>query len=209
MKVYKNKKELIQSLIKPENVVLDVGFWGQGMTISSPNWVHRILLSRAAKVYGLDIDFDLDKISPPEYYKKGNAENFDFEVKFDVIFAADLIEHLSNPGMFFQACARNLKPGGRLIITTPNCFNLFNIAEKFSKSEPTVNSDHVCYFNNKTIKRLLEKNNWQMREIHYLYSLDKNFKESVKKKILNIIYFVLSKFTTKYLETLVVVADIK
>ena len=132
--------------------------------------------------------------------------HFDFENKFDVILAADVIEHLSNPGMFLRSCARNLKPDGRLIITTPNCFNLFNIAEKFSKDEPTVNKDHTCYFNYKTLKYLLEKNDFTAEGPSFLYSLDIDFKESIKKKILNFIYYIFSKFTPKFIETVVVCA---
>ena len=202
--VYKNKKDLINSLVGKEDVVLDVGFWGQGVKKNKENWVHGLLSDRAKEVYGLDIDFEENALDSPVRYKKASAENFDFENKFDVIFAADLIEHLSNPGMFLQSCARNLKPNGRLIITTPNCFNLFNIAEKFSKNEPTVNKDHTCYFNFKTLKRLLEKNNFITEEPAFLYSLDIGCKESLKKKILNLIYFIFSKFTSKFIETLVV-----
>src|SRR5205809_7922889 len=100
------------------------------------NWVHRLLLGRAKEVYGLDVEFDpsqVAKLPHPEQYKKGTAEDFDFDVKFDVILAADLIEHLSNLGSFLAACSRNLKPGSRLLITIPNCFNLFNIASKMTK----------------------------------------------------------------------------
>ncbi len=204
--VYKNKKDLVNSLIGTKDVVLDVGFWGQGIGIDDKNWVHSLLKHRACAVYGLDMNYDESRLEQSANYQRGSAENFNFPIKFDIIFAADLIEHLSNPGLFLQSCARNLKPNGRLIITTPNCFNLFNIAEKFSKNEPTVNKDHTCYFNYRTLKRLLEKNNFIAGELAFLYSLDIGNKESLKKKFLNLIYFIFSKFTSKFIETLVVSA---
>ena len=204
--IYKNKQEIVNSLINETDVVLDVGFWGQGVRIDHKDWVHNSLKNRAAEVYGLDLDFDRAMVEPLDHYQKTNAENFDFPIKFDVIFAGDLIEHLSNPGLFLDACARNLKEGGRLIIITPNCFNLFHLAEKFSKREPTVNKDHVNYFNEKTIKRLLEKNGWNLAGIDFLYSLPIVYRESWKKRLLNLIYLILSKFTTKYLENLVITA---
>ena len=206
-RAYKNKRELIKSLITKNDTVLDVGFWGQGLRIDSPNWAHKFLLEQAKEVYGLDVDYDSDKIKNTERYKRGTAENFIFDTKFDVIFAGDLIEHLSNPGLFLQSCADNLKEGGKILITTPNCFNLFNLAEKLTKEEPTVNDDHTCYFNHKTMRVLLRKNHFRASEISYLYSLDAGHKESYKKKILNFIYFILSKFTAKFMETLVVVAQ--
>jgi len=205
-KIYKNKKELIEKLISPDDVVLDVGFWGQGISINDKNWVHNLLLNRSKNVYGLDLDFDINRLSHKENYQKANAEDFNFDLKFDVIFSGDLIEHLSNPGLFLESCNRNLKKSGRLIITTLNCFNLFSITEKISKLEPTVNKDHTCYFNRKTLKQLLEKNGWKVDKISFLYSLDVNYKESFKKKILNILYYLLSKITSKYITVLVVIA---
>ncbi|MBU1131204.1 class I SAM-dependent methyltransferase [Patescibacteria group bacterium] len=203
-KVYKNKKEIIQSLIKKSDAVLDVGFWGQGVKIDNENWAHNFLINQAKEVYGIDLDYDVNRLKDKDHYQKNNAENFDFEVKFDVIFAGDLIEHLSNPGLFLASCASNLKVDGRLIIITPNCFNLFHLAEKISKREPTVNKDHTCYFNEKTIKQLMAKNNWEVESIDFLYSLPILYHESFKKKFLNIIYFILSKFTTKFMENLVI-----
>lgn len=206
-KVYRRKEDIIKSLVTKNDTVLDVGFWGQGLKIDNPNWAHEFLLERAKEVYGLDVDYDSDKIKNMELYKKGDAENFTFDVKFDIIFAGDLIEHLSNPGLFLKSCANNLKEGGKILITTPNCFNLFNLAEKITKEEPTVNSDHSCYFNCKTLRALLRKNRFGIIETGFLYSLGINHKESYKKKVLNFIYFILSKFTTKFMETLVAVAQ--
>lgn len=39
---------------------------------------------------------------------------------FDGILAIEIIEHLENPRHFFRQCMRLLKPGGVLILTTPN-----------------------------------------------------------------------------------------
>lgn len=208
-RVYKNKKELIENSVSEKDIVLDVGFWGQGLTFKDENWPHRLLASKAGELYGLDIGFDYSVLENKDRYKKGDAENFHFDVKFDVIFAGDLIEHLSSPGLFLKCCADNLKPEGRIIITTPNCFNLFNLAEKITKYEPTTNKDHVCYFNTRTLKTLVEKNNFELKSIDYIYSLEPNFKESYKKKILNYLYFILSKFTDKFLESIAATVKLK
>lgn len=42
----------------------------------------------------------------------------------DVAFGVELVEHMENPGRFFKEAARVLKPGGDLIITTPNILSL-------------------------------------------------------------------------------------
>lgn len=205
-KIYKNKRELIEGLITRDDEVLDVGFWGQGLTLDDPCWVHTMLKARSRDVHGVDLVFDEKVMEPRDHYQKVSAEEADFGRRFDVVFAADVIEHLVNPGLFLEGCKKQLADGGRLIITTPNCFNLFNIFEKIKKSEPTVNSDHVAYYNTKTIKVLLKKSGFEVREFSYLYSLEIPFKESLSKKIQNILYRLLSLVTPKFIETLVVVA---
>ena len=43
---------------------------------------------------------------------------------FNVAYAIEVIEHLKNPYDFIQEMFRVVKPGGRVIITTPNILNL-------------------------------------------------------------------------------------
>ena len=205
--VYKNKKELIERAVAPGKAVLDVGFSGQGVDAASPHWVHNLLRGRTENVWGIDLEFDETRLpGPKDRYMKASAEDFSLPQKFDVIFAGDIIEHLSNPGLFLDSARRHLASGGTLVLTTPNAFNLFNIAEKFSKDEPTVNSDHTFYFNKKTLIKLLEKNGWKADEVSYLYSLELTHKESLKKKLLNGVYWLFARFTPKFVETLVIVA---
>jgi 2-polyprenyl-3-methyl-5-hydroxy-6-metoxy-1,4-benzoquinol methylase len=171
------------------------------------DWVHRLISNTARETYGLDLDF-LTKALPQDesHYVRGSAEDFFIDKKFSAIFAGDLIEHLSNPGLFLVRSREHLATDGRLILTTPNAFNLFSLVEKVFKGEPTVNKDHTCYFNLRTLKQLLKKNGWQVVETHYLYSLDLPFKESWRKKLQNVLYKILSLFTNSYLETIVVIA---
>lgn len=207
-KIFQNKTDLISNIIRDNESVLDVGFWGQGVSHNDQNWVHKLIKNKTKNLYGIDLEFD-EKLfrDNKDKYSKMNAESFDLPKKnFDVIFAGDLIEHLSNPGLFLKKAYEHLDKSGRLILTTPNAFNLFNIAGKITNFEPVVNHDHTCYFNSKTISKLLNKNGWEVEEIDYLYTLDVKYKESYKKKILNILYKVLSYFTSKYIETMIVVA---
>lgn len=209
--VVKNKVALLDTLIKKTDTVLDVGFWGQGITSASDVWPHKLLKERAGDVYGIDIEYDESKIpeSERDKYKKTAAESFEFDIKFDVIFAGDLIEHLTNPGLFLENAKKSLKPGGRLIITTPNTYNLYSIAGKITRPEPVTNSDHTFYFNRRTIQTLLGKCGWDVDQFGFMYSLEYKLEESLKKKFLNLVYRFLSFFTPKYMETMIVIAKIK
>jgi SAM-dependent methyltransferase len=42
------------------------------------------------------------------------------ELQFDAIVASEIIEHLENPRHFARECFRLLKPGGKIILSTPN-----------------------------------------------------------------------------------------
>jgi 2-polyprenyl-3-methyl-5-hydroxy-6-metoxy-1,4-benzoquinol methylase len=177
-KIYKNKKDFVDNNFNDAKSVLDVGFWGQGLGVDDNNWVHMLLVKKNLDVYGVDLDFDISKLPQDiKKYKKESAEKFSLDNPVDIIFASDLIEHLSNPGLFLDASRRNIVNGGKLIITTPNTFSLFNIIEKFFKAEPTVNKDHTCYFNKKTITQLLQKNQWEVLDIDYIYSLELDYKD--------------------------------
>lgn len=209
-RILKDKRALIDACITKDHVVLDVGFWGQATQHDSPRWPHNMLIRRAREVYGVDLEYDEHVLRDLSHYKKASAENFDFgEIQFDVIFGGDVIEHLSNPGLFLDCSKKALKKGGVLIISTPNCFNLWNLISKLMRYEPAVNNDHTCYFNEKTIRQLYLKNGWEVTEILYLYKLDTNYTESFKKKLQNGLYWLLSKFTTKFLEPMVVIAHVK
>ncbi len=204
--VYNTKEDLIRAHVSVTDTVLDVGFWGQGTKATHPKWIHKLLKEQAnkGKVYGLDLSFPESQFTEP-WYIKASAEHFILSDQVDVIFAGDIIEHLSNPGLFLSSSVRNLKPGGKLIITTPNAFNLFNLVEKLTKNEPTVNPEHTCYYNKKTLGELVSRYPLEVVEISYVNKLFTTHRESIRKKILNVIYALLSRITDKFVETLVLV----
>lgn len=45
---------------------------------------------------------------------------------FDVVYAAEFIEHIVDPDFFIEECKRVLRPGGYVIITTPNLAAWYN-----------------------------------------------------------------------------------
>ena len=49
-----------------------------------------------------------------------NEKNDDMTSRFDVIVSSEVIEHLENPREVFRDFHKKLKPGGLLVVTTPN-----------------------------------------------------------------------------------------
>jgi 2-polyprenyl-3-methyl-5-hydroxy-6-metoxy-1,4-benzoquinol methylase len=63
---------------------------------------------KAAKALGLDV-------------KEGDAQkSIPFDIKFDYIIAAEVIEHMVDVDKFLGNCQDKLKVGGLFIVTTPN-----------------------------------------------------------------------------------------
>jgi 2-polyprenyl-3-methyl-5-hydroxy-6-metoxy-1,4-benzoquinol methylase len=46
---------------------------------------------------------------------------------FDIVCAVEIIEHLENPRHFLRECHRTLKPGGLIVVTTPNVLNIASL----------------------------------------------------------------------------------
>ena len=70
---------------------------------------------------------------------------------------------------------------------------------------PTVNPEHTCYYNKKTLGELVSRYPLEVVEISYVNKLFTTHRESIRKKILNVIYALLSRITDKFVETLVLV----
>ena len=64
---------------------------------------------------------EIEKLKAAGYnVVSADATHFDLQQKFDAIVAGELIEHLSNPGLFLDCSSRHLQNNGLLILTTPN-----------------------------------------------------------------------------------------
>jgi len=85
-----------------------------------------------------------------------DAEDMALSETFDVVLAGDVLEHMSNPGLFLEGARHILNPSGRLIIGVPNAYS-FNIVKYVcGGSEPT-HKDHTYYFSVKTLSQLCSR----------------------------------------------------
>jgi 2-polyprenyl-3-methyl-5-hydroxy-6-metoxy-1,4-benzoquinol methylase len=63
----------------------------------------------------------------------GNAMEVDLDRRFDLIFANQIVEHLIYPLEFTRRAVGWLKPGGRLVMTTPNGEYIKNSLPSYSE----------------------------------------------------------------------------
>lgn len=91
-----------------------------------------------------------------------NAENIPYENEFDIIIAADIIEHVFNIGDFLYCVYRALKPGGCFIVKTPNDEDI-NIYSR--KRGCKYNFVHLRNFNKQTLKTVLTGAGFDIKKV--------------------------------------------
>jgi SAM-dependent methyltransferase len=75
---------------------------------------------------------------------------------FDLVWSSEVIEHLDSPQKIMTELKRILKPGGQIILTTPNSyFWLFKLLSLFGQTPKKLQrSDHKHFFNLSNIKEI-------------------------------------------------------
>ena len=82
------------------------------------------------------------------------------EEPFDLVVSLEFVEHLYSPGQWAEACFRALKPGGRLVCSTPYYGYLKNlligVVDKWDEHFSALSEGgHVKFFSRKTLTQLL------------------------------------------------------
>jgi N-acetylglucosaminyldiphosphoundecaprenol N-acetyl-beta-D-mannosaminyltransferase len=128
-------------------------------------------LSAISTCVGVDLDGD----SLAQMHRRGvflNALAGDAEhlektplqpASFDVVVAADIIEHVSNPGNMLDGIRPLLAANGRLIVSTPNAMGLPNFL-RYAAGRFAEGRQHVLSFNPITLKQLLERHGYRVVE---------------------------------------------
>lgn len=116
IEILKNLKALKKKYKNPK--ILDFGC-GDGRSV--PVW------GLVGEAHGFDLSESAMKrageIFPTFSFKYGDACNAEFNNDFyDIIISQEVIEHIIDQDKYIDECFKLLKPGGSLILTTPNKF---------------------------------------------------------------------------------------
>ena len=68
-------------------------------------------------------------------YLAGNMFELDVAAPFDAVLITEVIEHVAHPDLFLQKAAALVRPGGYVVMTTPNGRYFRNTLPKFSECE--------------------------------------------------------------------------
>jgi 2-polyprenyl-3-methyl-5-hydroxy-6-metoxy-1,4-benzoquinol methylase len=137
-----------------------------------------ILSKEGANCFGIDIN---PRQIKGVDIKQGDLNEGipDSNVKFDVIFAGEVMEHLFDDVKFIRDCWDNLKPDGLLIITVPNLvFSANRLLMLIGKMPMFAYAPyHYHIYNKKSVENLVKQEGFEIFKTissHVLFSTRKN-----------------------------------
>ena len=139
-----DKDRLIIKYCKNKKV-LDVGCIGQDKNFNSQEWVHSKIKSISSSLTGTDINLkDISELNNIGYHIL-HPNKLDKDIKYQIITIFDVIEHVDNVVDFLGYYSSFLDKDGRIILTTPNPFNIRQILNIILFRLPSVNEEHTVW----------------------------------------------------------------
>jgi len=119
-------RETIWRHLTPGQKLLDAGC-GRYLRFSKE-------LSKAAHVVGIDLEptLETDNGNPP-FGVRGDLNHLPFPSGyFDIVISRSVVEHLDDPNQVFLEFNRVLRPGGKVVIITPNKYDYVSIIAAYT-----------------------------------------------------------------------------
>jgi 2-polyprenyl-3-methyl-5-hydroxy-6-metoxy-1,4-benzoquinol methylase len=160
----RDRFDIVLPLIRGDSV-LDIGCASRyGMD----DWLHGLLAEQFPDVVGIDInEVTINALQTAGFRAHlADAQDFDLHRTFDTVFAGEIIEHLDNVHGLPSSVRRHLKPGGRLVLTTPNVFYVGGFIYRWG-GHGQVHPQHTCWYCEDTLRRVLLVNGYSDVEISF------------------------------------------
>lgn len=97
------------------------------------------------------------------------------DASFDCVLLSEVIEHLDAPQASIREAARVLRPGGRLLITTPNYRSFWPLMEwavdRLNMAPKMAGEQHISRFHFSSLQRMLVELGLNLEYIGSIYSL--------------------------------------
>lgn len=89
------------------------------------------------------------------------------QMNFELVVAAEVLEHLSNPGLFLDSLLPVMKETTGLLITTVNATCAYRTVFTALTGRERNHPEHVAYFSPSTISRLLHLHGYSVEELAF------------------------------------------
>jgi 2-polyprenyl-3-methyl-5-hydroxy-6-metoxy-1,4-benzoquinol methylase len=152
----------------------------------------------AARQYGLDLSTEGIEILRPAGYADLAVSDVHHLTeqnplagqRFDVILAGEIIEHLSNPGLFLERLKPLLRDAPtRLILTTINAYCAHRFFYSLVMRDESVHPDHVRYYSRKTLTTLLARHGYDVQQVCF-YPIGREHKRYINQGRARLLYWV-------------------
>jgi 2-polyprenyl-3-methyl-5-hydroxy-6-metoxy-1,4-benzoquinol methylase len=151
------------------NRVLDVG--------CSSGYLARPLAERGNTIVGLELDPEAARAAEEfcELVLVGDVETMDLPLEpgsFDVVLGGDVIEHLRDPAATLARLRPLLRPGGRVVVSTPNVANwairLSLLSGRWRYTDRGIlDRSHTHLFTRATLAETLERAGYRVDRIDF------------------------------------------
>jgi 2-polyprenyl-3-methyl-5-hydroxy-6-metoxy-1,4-benzoquinol methylase len=101
-----------------------------------------------------------------------DAAELDVQERYDIVTAMDIIEHLPSPLDLLRAVHRSLKPGGEVVVYTPNHRGAVVVLAKLLAAlgsdyafRNIFGGNHLCFFDDRTLPAALQATGFRVRKL--------------------------------------------
>ena len=165
--------------------ILDVGcFTGEFLSV---------LKDAGADVYGLELQEEAVQIANqrfPGRVFQARVEGTEFpQGPYDVVTIMQVIEHVTDPRALVEPCVKLLKPGGILMLQTPNTGS-FLCRALGRYWPPYAPVEHLNLFSARSLEMLLSSlrlkeiqvhNHWKTLPVEYVYQMMQNYGPDLRR----------------------------
>jgi 2-polyprenyl-3-methyl-5-hydroxy-6-metoxy-1,4-benzoquinol methylase len=139
--------------------------------IKAGRLLHLRLAAEASLLVGVDPDASgiqkLSELMPGFTFVRCKAEDMrdDPQIadqQWDIILAADMVEHVSNVGLTLNAISDLMSSDTELILTTPSAHSLKWLLVLGILGKELVHPDHCYYFSESTLRQILRRSGLEM-----------------------------------------------
>ena len=132
--------------------------------------ITRRLHMAGAEIDGVELDENAAELAHPfcrKVYRHNLDDIFDIDLRdeYDMVIAADVLEHLRSPEIVLSHLKAHLKENGVLIVSLPNIANIYVRLNLLLGRWPTyskgiLDETHLHQYTLKTMQKLLRKTGW-------------------------------------------------
>ncbi len=152
--------------------VLDVGCVQHSweMALENPRWLHKAIVEEASSCVGVDYLADdvAELVSRGYSMVAGDVLVDDPPGVFERVVLGDIIEHVEHPARLLEYAAAALSDDGLVLISTPNPFYIGQFITIAGRRRPTVNPEHVAWYDPTTLAALVDRSPLEVVEMRWL-----------------------------------------